>query len=234
MLKYNLVTYANTKYQERQFNLINYAKNLNIFDQLFFYSDSWLKKTEYYKKNKFILDQERGGGFWCWKPYVIYETLNKLNNNDVAFYIDCGDIFSKNIIEYVNPILEKENCLLLGGGFPNKCYTKRDVFFLMQCDLPEFHNVIQLECGIQMWKKTDISMKIIEEWMHYSQDYRIITDAPNECGLENYNTFIDNRHDQSILTNLFVKYKLPVDSPNPNFYDTPYRGLRNYVQCNMF
>jgi hypothetical protein len=49
---------------------------------LFFYSDSWLKKTEYYKKNKFILDQERGGGFWCWKPYVIYETLNKLNNND--------------------------------------------------------------------------------------------------------------------------------------------------------
>jgi hypothetical protein len=230
-MKYTFVTYSSTKYQQQQIKLLQYANGLGVFDQVQMYSDSWLKNEDFYKKNKNILDEERGAGFWLWKSYVIHKTLKTLvNEGDVVFYIDCGDFFNKNVVEYTRPILEKEPCLLLGGGYPQKDWTKRDCFYYMDADKPKFTDVVQLEAGVQFWKKTDLSMKVLEEQIKFSQDYRISTDSPNECGYPNYPNYQKHQSDQSILTNLFVKYDLPVDSMK---HETPYVGMRNYVRCNV-
>ena len=229
-MKYSIVTYANSKYQEQQFNLLNYVSGLGIFAQSSFYTDSWLKTKEFYKENKTILDQERGAGYWLWKPYVILEALKEISDGDVVFYIDCGDFFTKGIIEYTRPILEKETCLLLGGGYVQKDWTKRDCFHYMDCDSPRYTDTIQLEAGIQLWKKTQKTIEVLEEQIKYCKDYRIVTDSPNECGLSNYEGFQDHRHDQSVLTNLFVKHGLAVDSTR---HSTPYNQMRNYVKCNV-
>ena len=34
---------------------------------------------DFNEKYKSILCNTRGGGYWLWKPYIIYETLKKLN-----------------------------------------------------------------------------------------------------------------------------------------------------------
>jgi hypothetical protein len=194
-----------------------------------FITEKGLKTTDFYKNNKYILDMPRGCGYWLWKPFIILEALKKINDGDVIFYIDCGDFYNKNIINYIKPIMEKETCLLLEGGYPNKNWTKRDCFYYMDSDKKEFHDVIQLEAGIQFWKKTEKTFKILEEQIKYGSDYRIITDSPNECGYPNFPNFQDHRHDQSILTNLYVKYKLPIDSPR----SSQYNEMRNYVKCNI-
>lgn len=229
-MKFTLTTFSNDLYQDRQFELLNYSSNLNIFDLISFKTEKWLQSTEFYRENNGILNQPRGAGYWLWKPFIILEALKQIKDNDSIMYIDCGDFYNKNILSYVSPILEKETCLLLGGGYPNKDWTKRDCFYYMNCDKKEYHDVIQLEAGVQFWKKTEQSIKILEEQIKYGKDYRIITDAPNESGYHNFDSFKDHRHDQSILTNLFVKYNLPVDSLN---HQTEYRNMRKYINCNV-
>lgn len=229
-MKFALTTFANIEFQDRQFELLNYSSDLNLFDNISFYTDSWLKTTEFYKKNNNILDLPRGCGYWLWKPFIILETFKKINDGDSVMYIDCGDFYNKKILDYIKPILEKETCLLLGGGYINKDWTKRDCFYYMNCDNQEYHNVIQLEAGVQFWKKTDQSIKVLEEQLYYGGDYRIITDSSNESGYDNFPTFKDHRHDQSILTNLFVKYKLAVDSTK---HETQYNQMRKYINCNV-
>ena len=100
----------------------------------------------------------------------------------------------------------------------------------MDCDFPEYTDTIQLEAGVQLWKKTSKSIEVLEEQIKYCKDYRILTDSPNECNLPNYPDFQDHRHDQSVLTNLFIKHKLAVDSTK---HPTPYNQMRNYVRCNI-
>ena len=37
----------------------------------------------------------------------------------------------------------------------------------------------------------------------------MVTDTPNESGLDNFDGYVSHRHDQSVITNLQVKYDLP-------------------------
>ena len=75
---------------------------------------------------------------------------------------------------------------------------------------------------IGTWKKTPIeNIKILEEWLLYCKNENILTDIDNKHG-DNFDCFRDHRHDQSILTNIKVKYNL-----------TSNDVLRNYVVCNV-
>ena len=61
--------------------------------------------------------------------------------------------------------------------------------------------------GIQIYKKSNISENFVERLLNYSTDKRIITDDPNTLGLPNYQGFIDNRHDQTVLSLLTKKFR---------------------------
>jgi hypothetical protein len=39
---------------------------------------------------KDILREQRGGGYWIWKPYIIKKHLDKINDNDILIYMDAG------------------------------------------------------------------------------------------------------------------------------------------------
>jgi hypothetical protein len=100
----------------------------------------------------------------------------------------------------------------------------------MNCTGDEYKNTLQLEAGVQLWKKTSSSIKILEEQIKWCSDYRILTDSQNESGMANDPGFKDHRHDQSVLTNLMVKYSLPVDTFRAS---SPYSRMRDYVKCNV-
>lgn len=87
-----------------------------------------------------------------------------------------------------------------------KRFTKRDAFILLGADMPFFADTNQYNAAIQVYKKSKFTEKFLEEVLYYSQDKRIITDDPNTLGLRNYKGFVDNRHDQTILSILIKKY----------------------------
>ena len=57
-------------------------------------------------------------------------------------------------------------------------------------------------------RKTPFGMGIVEEWLHFAQDERILTDRSNRCGEPNYPGFKDHRHTQSIWSLLCKKHEL--------------------------
>ena len=113
--------------------------------------------------------------------------------------------------------LEKHNASvwMYKLNYKERLYTKRDAFVLMNCDKPYYYNTNQFMAGIQIYKKTNFTVKFIQEWLNYCQDERIITDKKNVMGKKNYPGFIENRHDQTILSLLIKKYGI-ANSGSPN------------------
>ena len=98
--------------------------------------------------------------------------------------------------------------MLLNRGYNHGEWTKRDTFKLMDCDTNEYHNHVQLEAGVIALKYTDFNKKLVDEWFFYSKNENILTELPNISKLPNLSNFKEHRYDQSILTNLSIKYKL--------------------------
>ena len=94
-------------------------------------------------------------------------------------------------------------------------YSKRDAFIIMGVDNPVFSETNQYMAGIQIYKKSEYTIKFIQEWLFYCQDIRIITNQKNTLGQPNYQGFVENRHDQTALSLLIKKYgEANAGSPN--------------------
>jgi len=58
-------------------------------------------------------------------------------------------------------------------------------------------------------KKTTKMIDLINEWLRYCGDLRIISDQPNQLGQPNYPGFVRYHHEQSVLSLLSHKYQIP-------------------------
>lgn len=219
------VTYANQKFADKQLSLCQKAVS-NGF-QIAPYTEHWFRTTDFYRSNKNILDQPRGAGYWLWKPFIIKHALTTFaQKEDIVFYIDSGDVFhyeldGVSLPAQLNIEMNNVDQLFVTYANNNSKWTKRDCFVYMDCDSQEYWQASQLEAGVSFWKNTDSSMKLLDEWLDYCMDERILTDIPNQSGQDNFVYFEDHRHDQSILTNLVVKYNLKVDNGNIRKYTFP-------------
>ena len=108
--------------------------------------------------------------------------------------------------------------------FLEKQYTKRDAFVLMECDSERYSNSNQILASFSLWKKSDFTLKFVNDWLQYAQNERIITDIKNDCGFPDFDEFIDHRHDQSIFSLLSKKYDLKVYR-NPSEHGNEYKAV---------
>ena len=108
---WNLVTFANEKFYDRQNYLEKYAESLGMGS--YSYTHEWLKEQDFYEENKNILQDETGLGYFLWKVYIINDAINKMNDGDILFYTDVGDIFMPSLLQYVESIMEDDPCLLI-------------------------------------------------------------------------------------------------------------------------
>lgn len=217
-MNWHLVTYSDGNFKEQQ-DFLNktHGDTFTVHP----YDREWLEGTEFYKENKELLDDSVGAGWWLWKPYVILDALKKADEGDIVVYCDCGDMFSPGLQSYVEKnIGEDDISLLLLGGHPNRQYTKKDCFVLMDCDEDDYWNSIQLEAGFMVWKSCEESIKVVDDWLNYCLNFDILNDEPSTQGEESFD-FKEHRHDQSILTNLAIRDGLSVGGPE----------YRNFIEC---
>jgi hypothetical protein len=229
-MKNYLVNYSDKTHKESQKNNSISALEIGGFDDVFSFNLNDLGE-DFVNENKFIMTQPRGAGYWMWKPFVIKKALDMINDGDLLMYSDSGILFIRNIDE-IKTIMDetKEKLLLfeLEDTHPNKRWTKRDCFKLMDLDNEPYLSSNQLLASYLLMRKNDFVMDFINEWLDYSKDYRIITDSTNECGLSNYDEFIDHRHDQSILSLLGRKYNIK------NIPDVSQYGIGRMITSQIF
>lgn len=203
--------------------LINYAANTHIesqklnthsglqygFDSVFQCSPSDLQ-PDFVEKNKAILSQKRGAGYWLWKPYICLQALQKMNKGDILFYCDSGACFMSDI----TPLLDVLHATELGfmafnidpkEGNTETLQTKRDVFVALKCDdRDDIKKTYPRNGAFIIAEKTNFSTMFFQHYLKYCEDEQLLTDLPSI--VPNYPEFNQHRHDQSIFSVLSKLY----------------------------
>jgi hypothetical protein len=192
-------TYAQVATDFNVFNSVTLFSNFNCFD----FCPELAKHKDYMPTTK------RGYGYWIWKFYIVREFLNTIPENDILLYTDIGCTFNyngrKRMYEYFDMVNEK-NSLLFELVFPELSYTKMDTYRRIFPNSDEHFYTKQRCSGIFFIKNTKHNRDVFEELkiIHGENDYRYVTDEPSE--LPNDSSFVDHRHDQSLLSLVGKKY----------------------------
>ena len=222
-MKYHFITFATANYLKDAQELCDSALNKGGFDTVTIYTINDIDQV-FFNKNKHILSLSRGAGYWLWKPYIIQKHLLEIDDEDILCYCDSSYLFLENIRSVSDEWLNHQS-VAAPHNKPNETswnernYTKFDTLVLM--NVPR--NLHNTYCsGYQVWggfflvKKCLISIRFVSEWLTYGQDYRMITDVKSTFGPEDQK-FIDNRHDQSILSILLKKWGIPMNKISKYF-----------------
>jgi len=201
------ITYGDNGYSIKKKILTWQAKMIG-FDSCLSFSRKNLDRN-FIEKTMPYIDLKRGGGYWLWKPYIIFNALQKYKDDDILVYCDAGcqiDIKQKKVLKrYLSDV---KNSLLIAfeSGYPNRNYINdqtlnhfgilNDVIFL---------NAIQVEAGVLIIKNCKKTRALIGEWLELSINHpNLFTDFSSKD--TNRKDFIEHRHDQAIFNVLFYKF----------------------------
>jgi uncharacterized protein YndB with AHSA1/START domain len=203
-----------------------------------------LERTALYRLHATTLDLLRGGGYWLWKPFIITQTLHEMAPGDLLVYADAGI----EIVDHLDPLFRlcaaREVLLFAnhydhsGGSAPNVCakWTKRDCFVFMDCDERRYHHAPAVDASCLIVVRTERTLALIREWLLYCCQTQLLIDSPNACGLPNLDTFVEHRHDQSILSILAARESIELFRHPSQYGDrakdahakSPYPALLNH------
>lgn len=205
-----LVTFSNSKCYAGQNKLVNSAKEHNLFDKYFTWKYEDYIHTEFYKENLNITSEQRGVGYWVWKPFLILEAMKHMNDGDIILYHDSGRRcydwkFSKKLTPLFDKIKHAHRGVgIVFGPFIHGEYCKIDCLQKMKCDTPQFRKHRQLSATWSIWEKNTFSLEILNEWNFWNvHSSRIVTDDLSEA--KEHSIYDSHRHDQAILTNIILR-----------------------------
>lgn len=227
-----IITFANDSHKICRDTLVDELKKIG-YNNVITYDENDIS-NQFKIKNSKLFSYKRGFGYWVWKPYFIKKTLEELNDDEILVYIDSTDLPKSKFFDLLSNHFKTNDILLFNNIRHEKhdTWTKKDCFVLMDCDHDKYHNRVQLEAGVIGMKKTDFNIKLVTEWLNYCTNLNIVTDLPNICNKPNHKHFIEHRHDQSILTNLSIKYDIqPIDSSN-ELIEYNFHGLQKLIKHN--
>jgi hypothetical protein len=209
--KTKFITFGGPSYYYNSVNRIcEEARNIDVFDEITGFTDIDLKCDVSFWENhgNFIENNRRGYGYWLWKSYLIKQELDKLKENDFLIYCDAGCQINKNgkarLLEYIDLLnMNKDEFGLISFqlGYKELLYTKQQIFEHFLCD-ENSKKMIQSMAGVLIIRKNSHSVNIVDKWYEGCSNYHLIND---ELSCED-SLFVENRHDQSILSILVNKY----------------------------
>jgi hypothetical protein len=209
-------TYGDEKFYEKILVTEETALSIGKVDKFFAYRRPDLAVDNFYENNKDILSHTIGGGFWAWKPFIILQTMDKVDDGDIVLYTSTG----MRVLENLDVLFEiTEHSLdnrmffepsMIYGAHKHLQYTKRDCFIAMGLDEPKYWESRMLHAGFCVFMKTPKNINFLREWLKYTTMRLAIWDTvpplPPTCGKPNLPGFIEHRWDQAILSLLSVKY----------------------------
>ena len=242
-MKTILISFAtNDKWTRSQTNLNKSASKHGI-DGYISFNPKNLNKEFAEKYSKFLRNDVRGYGYWMWKPIIIKQTFDLIEEGDIVLYVDSGNTVIHSL-DYLIQEAVKNDIVLFDnrdGNYQkttnkNRQWTKRDCYVLMDCDEEKYYASPQVDAAYQIYKKNDRTIKFIDEYIGYCCNENIISDLKN-ITKDNLPEFLDHRHDQSILSLMAVKHNISLltePSEWGNYLDRPYPQLFDHHRARNF
>ena len=161
------------------------ARECKYFDEIHVCDEStnYPILKNFIDSNKFILN-ERGYGFWAWKPHLILDIFNKAKLGDVICYADSGCQISNSAAEKFKEninICKKNKSLFY--HMPNileRNYTKYKLLeYFDAVNDPEIFNTPQIQATYFYIEVCDENLEIIKKWAEISKldNYCYINDS---------------------------------------------------------
>lgn len=252
--KHILISYANEnmKYSLKQWEL--QARNIPLFDEVIAYTHKDLPDTIL---NHPLMKYQRGGGYWVWKPFLIWKTLQDYPEGTKVFYMDAGcsvypgeewETFFSELDNYDTLLFQYDSFIPswekhFGQGHSSICYwTKKYTldFFDNYLGKKDFHNYNKVEGGYVFIKGRN--NQFVKEWLTLTLDYPQLIIDPDEKEKNNQYAFFCgfHRHDQTIVTPLAYKYtntktvKVLPDVFDENPVSVVIRSSRNHITKSMY
>ena len=206
-MKTYFITYGDKSFKYSKKHLCALAKHSGFFDKILSLGPENLNND--FKKNyKDTLNENKGGGYWVWKHEIINNLLNEINEEDVILYCDAGSSINNlpqaklRFMEYLDIISDKSIDFLrfdTEKQFLENQYTSRELFDVFNIKVDsKIATTTQLQAGVMFFKKNDTNMNFFQDYKKVlNSDKNLITDFYNK---NQYETFISNRHDQSIFS----------------------------------
>jgi len=221
--KVHMITYGDDRFYNAKKALITEAKESNFFYSIKGYSKNDLSK-EFLEENAEILGHSRGGGYFVWRGHVIRKKLDELNEGDFLIFNDAGNTFNKNgenkLLEYLTNLNNSPYGLLLfKTTYNERNWTTKEIFNYFNVDI---NSNIAIEgqhwVGSLIIQKNNHSILLFDKYLETLKKKPLLfSDYYNN--IEQHSFFVENRHDQSILS-IISKIHGCVSIPPPvNMHD---------------
>ena len=214
MRKTVFISYANEAMAYSLKRIGRQARRLGIFDEVILYTPSDVPASVQASP---LFACARGAGYWCWKPALIRETLEKYPEGTVVVYVDAGCTLRKSP-EWAEFLRQMETydtiCFQYAENQPQwerwgagsariKYWTKKKTLdFVRDCfKMPDAGELCQIMGGVLFMKGRENQVLKVWNDLIFSRPDLIEDPTPEELE-DQYPGFAGHRHDQSILTPL--------------------------------
>ena len=203
--KIHFITYGNDRFKNSKKRLYNEANATGWFDTITSYGPEDLD-NDFKEQFKHILEKPRIAGYGIWRPYIIKQKLNEINDNDILIYLDAGCSINANGKNRFNQYIDMLNNSNEGiisfqmRSLLEKIWTTKEIFQYFNVDINgKIANSGQILDGILIMKKNKNVVNITNIWYNVIYNNPLLfTDYYNYKNQKSY--FKDNRHEQSIFS----------------------------------
>lgn len=209
MRRHVFLTFASAAFHGSMRRLLSEVCLSGAFDTYVGLTESNI--PDFVAEHEQALVSERGFGYMIWKPHVIAQTLEKLDDGDILVYSDAGSAYNihgtRRLRTYFDKAARAESgvvCFRL-FGHTNAQWCKADVASALDPG-GEFTNERQVTSCLLVIRKCARSVAMVREWAGFVKDkaYGMFDDS--ESKLPNPPCFREHRHDQSVLSLLCYKH----------------------------
>ena len=137
----HFITYANDVFAKAKSRLLQQAKEFYPFETIQGYGPPDLS-VEFRQKFANILEMKRGAGYWIWRPIILKQKLDQMQNDEMLVYLDAGCNLNPlgmcRFLEYINMLKTSDYGILsfqmsgrpdLAGNLEKEIYwTTTEIF----------------------------------------------------------------------------------------------------------
>lgn len=205
------------------------ARGLDYFKSINCYTEENLdaKFLEIFKNR--LKFGSRGFGYWCWKPQIILQLIEEVEDGDLIVWCDAGCQITgsaRPVFEsYVRDAIDSKDGFCVFNLDPSKCeakydieqfseerWTKEDLFNYMGIErCSKARKSPQVAATFFVFRVSEVSKELIKLWRSvYIYDFSLADDS--ESKMQNSKKFIEHRHDQSIFSLLISQRAVSMKS----------------------
>jgi hypothetical protein len=218
--KTHFITYGTVGFEAANRRILSEASE--VFDTVRAYHPEDLEKlVEKHPGTQEVLQYKRGGGYWVWKPIVIWDALQRCSDGDILVYADTGCEICNCRVDDITDTFDAVRALPTGlavagvtsGGPRGRLHRMDVVHGILGNGISDFlrtptgKSQRMAEAGRIVIHKGAAALGPLAEWRRLAlHNPRWFTDDASV--LPNRPEFVDHRHDQSIFDCIMFKHRV--------------------------